>query len=313
MKTHTRAILAAPSFFLLAAGITPPAEAGNPCKIAAKAVVDACKDDANAEQSIAFGYCVNLSTKEQTKACKAAARAAFEEAKDECADQLDGRKDFCDAIGPDPYNPQIVPANFLSPAATAANPNPYFPLVVGSVWTYQKGSETIVVTVTDKTKVIQGVTTIVVHDVVSVGGEPVEDTDDYFAQHIDGTVWYFGELSRDFEDGELVSIEGSFRAGVDGAKAGIIMLATPTVGTLYRQEFALDEAEDAAEVLSITGTESVPGGSCTGTCVVTRDFNLLEPGGEENKHYAPGIGLILEVNPESGARTELISFVPGSL
>ena len=312
MKTHTRVILAATSF-LLASGITPPAEAGNACKITAKAVVDACKDDANAEQSIVFGYCINLSTKEATKACKAAARTAFEEAKDECADQLDGRKDFCDAIGPDPYDPPIVPADFLSPAATAADPNPYFPLVVGSVWTYQKDSETIVVTVTDKTKVIQGVTTIVVNDLVSIAGQPQEDTDDYYAQHSDGTVWYFGELSRDFEDGELVSIDGSFRAGVDGAKAGIIMLAAPAVGTLYRQEFALDEAEDAAEVLSITGTETVPGGSCTGTCVVTRDFNLLEPGGEENKYYAPGIGLILEVNPESGGRTELISFVPGSL
>ena len=91
------------------------------------------------------------------------------------------------------------------------------------------------------------------------------------------------------------------------------MLAAPAVGTVYRQEFALDEAEDGAEVLSVTGTESVPGGSCTATCVVTRDFNLLEPDGEEHKYYAPGIGLILEVDPETGARTELISFVPGSL
>jgi hypothetical protein len=290
-----------------------PAEAADACKATSKAVVDGCKDDAHADHAVALGYCFNFPTKEEQKACKVAAKAAFTEAKDECADQLDGRKDFCEAIGPSPYNPQINPADFLSPAETAADPNPYFPLLVGSVWTYQKGTETIVVTVTDKTKVIQGVTTIVVHDLVSVGGEPVEDTDDYFAQHTDGTVWYFGELSRDFEDGEIVSIDGSFRAGVDGAKAGVIMLAAPTVGTLYRQEFALDEAEDAAEVLSITGTESVPGGSCTGTCVITRDFNLLEPGGEENKYYAPNIGLILEVDPESGARTELISFVPGSL
>jgi hypothetical protein len=292
---------------------TPPAEAGDACKQTAKAVVDSCKDDANAEQSIAFGYCFNLPTKEATKACKAVAKADFAEAKDECADQLDGRKDFCEAVGPNPYDPLINPADFLSPAATAADPNPYFPLVVGTVWTYQKGTETIVVTVTDQTKIVQGVTTIVVHDVVSIGGQPQEDTDDYFAQHSDGTVWYFGELSRDFEDGELVSIDGSFRAGVDGAKAGIIMLAAPAVGALYRQEFALDEAEDAAEVLSTTGTESVPGGSCTATCVITRDFNLLEPGSDERKFYAPGIGLILEVNPETGARTELVSFVPGSL
>lgn len=312
MKTTTRGILVAASV-VLGSMTTPPAEAGDACKATSKAVVDGCKNDAKADHSVALGYCFNLATKEEQKACKAVAKADFTEAKDECADQLDGRKDFCEAVGPNPYDPQINQANFLSPAATALGPNPHFPLVVGSVWTYQKGSETIVVTVTDKTKVIQGVTTIVVRDVVSIGGQPQEDTDDYFAQHTDGAVWYFGELSKDFEDGEIVSIDGSFRAGVDGAKAGIIMEAAPAVGDVYRQEFALDEAEDAAEVLSITGTETVPGGSCTATCVVTRDFNLLEPGGEENKFYAPGIGLILEVDPESGARTELISFVPGSL
>jgi hypothetical protein len=231
------------------------------------------------------------------------------EAKEDCADQLAGRKAFCEAIGKDPYDPPIDPASFLSPAATAAAANPYFPLVVGRVWTYQKGPETIVVTVTDKTKLIQGVTTIVVRDVVSIGGRVHEDTDDYFAQHVDGTVWYFGELSKNFENGELTDIEGSFLAGVDGAKAGVIMPATPAVGDLYRQEFALGEAEDAAEVLSITGTETVPGGSCTGTCVVTRDFNLLEPESEETKYYAAGVGLILEVDPESGERVELISVV----
>ncbi|MEO6027265.1 MAG: hypothetical protein ABIR79_10410 [Candidatus Binatia bacterium] len=309
MRTTTRGILVA-TCFGLGAVVTSPAEAADACKSTGKAVIDACKDDANADRSIALGYCFNLPTKETKKACRAAAKASFAEAKEECSDQLDGRKAFCEAVGKDPYDPQINPANFLSPAATAAAPNPYFPLVVGTVRTYQKGTETIVVTVTDKTKVIQGVTTIVVHDVVSEGGQPVEDTDDYYAQHTDGTVWYFGELSRDFEDGDIVSIDGSFRAGVDGAKAGIIMLAAPAVGTVYRQEFALDEAEDAAEVLSITGTETVPGGSCSGTCVVTRDFNLLDPGHEETKYYAPGIGLILEISSETGARTELQSVTP---
>jgi hypothetical protein len=283
------------------------ADADNPCGATARAVFQACKDEAKSDQGLAFGYCHNLSTKEARKACRATAKAELIDAKEECGEQLDAHTDFCEAVGKEAYDPVIDPASFLSPSATGADPNPYFPLVVGTVWTYQNGPETIVVTVTDKTKLIQGVTTIVVRDVVTIGGVVHEDTDDYFAQHVDGTVWYFGELSKNFENGELVDIEGSFTAGVDGAKPGIIMPATPAVGDIYRQEFALGEAEDAAEVLSTTGTESVPGGSCTATCVVTRDFNLLEPGGEENKFYAPGIGLILEVDPESGERVELIS------
>jgi hypothetical protein len=292
---------------LIAAATAGVARADNPCLATGKAVVQACKEQVKADLAIAYGYCHNLPTKEARKACRADAKAAQAEGKEECADQLEGRKDFCEQVGKDIYDPVIDPASFLSPAATAADPNPYFPLVPGTEWTYQNGPETIVVTVTALTKLIQGVTTIVVRDVVTIGGVVEEDTDDYFAQHLDGTVWYFGELSKSFEDGELSGVDGSFRAGAEGAKAGIIMKAAPAVGDIYRQEFALGEAEDAAEVLSITGTESVPGGSCTNTCVVTRDFNLLEPGGDENKFYGPGIGLILEIDPESGERTELIS------
>ena len=139
------------------------------------------------------------------------------------------------------------------------------------------------VTVTNDTKVIQGVTTRVVRDLVTEGGVPVEDTNDYFAQKIDGTVWYFGELVQNFEDGELRDLDGSFQAGRDGAKAGIIMKAMPMVGDFYRQEFALGDAEDVAEVISTTGNESVPGASCNNACVVTRDINPLEPGVEEQQ------------------------------
>jgi hypothetical protein len=158
--------------------------------------------------------------------------------------------------------------------------------------------------------VIDNVTTIVVHDVVTDTNQVVkEDTDDFFAQAVDGTVWYFGETSRQFEDGEVVGVEGSFKAGIDGAKPGIIMEANPQVGDVYRQEFALGDAEDAAEVISTTGTESVPAASCTGTCVVTHDFSPLEPDANEQKLYKPGIGLILEIDVgEGGTRLELTSF-----
>ena len=123
----------------------------------------------------------------------------------------------------------------------------------------------------------------------------------------DGTVWYFGEISQEFDEGELVSLEGSWKAGRDGAKPGIVMLADPRAGVTYRQEWALGNAEDAAEVLETGASASTPGASCEGTCVVTRDFTPISPGAEEHKYYAPGVGLILEVNPETGDRVELVA------
>lgn len=281
------------------------------CGATAKIMRQVCKDQAKADFGLDLGSCANVTTKETRKVCRTAAKGPFGDGKDECADQFDSRTAFCAVIGGDPYDPPISQASFLSPAATAANPNPFLPLVPGTVRTYQEtNGETVVTTVTNGTRVVNGVTTIVVHDVGSMGGKVFEDTEDYLAQHVDGSVWYFGEVSQSFDaDGRLEDLHGSFLAGVDGAKPGIAMQAAPTVGLFYRQEFALGIAEDAAEVTSITGTETTPGGSCTANCLVTRDFNILEPGHNEAKYYAPGIGLILEVNLETGKRTELRSVV----
>ena len=293
----------------LAVSAPRTAGAADACAAATKASQQACKLTAATTVALAYGACANLATKDATKACRTEAKAVLTEEKDDCADQLDAHKAACEQLGKAPYDPPIEPADFLSPAATAANPNPYFPLVPGTVWTYAGGGEVDVVTVTSATRVIAGVTTIVVHDVGSVNAVVEEDTEDYFAQHVDGSVWYFGELSQSFEDGKLVSLHGSFLAGVDGAKPGIIMEASPQVGDVYRQEFALGVAEDIGEVVSTTGTESAPGGSCTGTCVVTLDSNPLEAGPGENKFYAPGVGSILEIDLETGTRLELQSVV----
>jgi hypothetical protein len=307
--TPSIAIAATLAALICADAASHPATAADACTATAKITSQSCKQEAAADLGIALGYCLNLPTKDTRKACRALAKSDGAEAKGECKDILEARKDLCEALGKEPYDPVVDPASFLAPAATAADPNPLFPLVPGTVWTYEGGGETDVVTVTNATKVIQGVTTIVVHDVVSVGGQVTEDTEDYFAQHADGTVWYFGELSKTFEDGELVDLHGSFRAGVDGAKPGIIMEAAPQVGDVYRQEFALGVAEDAAEVTSTTASAVTPGASCTDTCLETRDLNPLEPDAEEHKFYAPGVGLILTVDVETGERQELVSVV----
>ncbi|MEO6025493.1 MAG: hypothetical protein ABIR79_01315 [Candidatus Binatia bacterium] len=306
----TSGITTAAVSLMFGMAMAAPAHADNPCRATAKLADKACFQTVGAEAAIALGKCESLATKDAKKACKAAAKAVSGEGKDDCNGLSDIRKSLCDSLGKEPYAPAIDQASFLSPAATFANPNPYFPLKPGNTWTYTGGGEINVVTVTNATKVVAGVTTIVVHDVVTIAGQLHEETDDFYAQHIDGTVWYFGEISKSFDDeGDLVDVHGSFKAGIDGAQPGIIMEAAPIVGDLYRQEFALGTAEDAAEVLSTTASATAPAASCVGTCVETRDINPFSPGADENKFYAPGIGMILETETATGAVvTELTSF-----
>lgn len=216
-----------------------------------------------------------------------------------CGGSSSGPEGEC---APDPaYNPPIDPADF-----TDAVDNPLWPLVPGTRYVYQSGDETIEVTVTDDTKQILGISTIVVHDVVSVGDEIIEDTYDWYAKDAAGNVWYFGEDTKEYEDGGLVSTAGSWEAGVDGARPGIVMHAVqPETGSPYRQEYYACEAEDMAEVVSLSEAVTVPFGSFDG-CLQILEFTPLEPGVNEYKYYAPGVGLVLEVDVNSGSRTELI-------
>ena len=200
------------------------------------------------------------------------------------------------------YNPPFDPANFTTPGT-----NPYLPLVLGSVKTLEietdEGIEQVRVEVTTDTKVILGVTCLVVNDVVTLDGELVEDTDDWFAVDRFGNVWYLGEDSKDYEGGVLVSTEGSWEAGVDDAEAGVLMFAEPILGVTYRQEYYEGVAEDMATIVELGAAETVEYGSFVG-CLRTRDFTPIEPGTHEIKTYAPGVGLILEEDDE-GERTEL--------
>ncbi|MEO1247311.1 MAG: hypothetical protein AAFX56_16620 [Pseudomonadota bacterium] len=92
----------------------------------------------------------------------------------------------------------------------------------------------------------------------------------------------------------------------DGDEAGILLPFAPTVGDIIRQEVSFANAEDAIEILAIDGSETVPAASCHGACPATLDFSPLDPGVEENKYYAPGIGKIHEVDLETGTRVELV-------
>ena len=199
------------------------------------------------------------------------------------------------------YRPSIDPDNFV-----AGINNPLLPFVPGTQYVYKGGDETIEVTVTNDTKKILGVTATVVHDVVSVGGEIIEDTFDWYAQDTSGSVWYFGEDTKEYENGVVVSTAGSWEAGVDGAKPGIVMHGNqPSIGSPYRQEYYACEAEDMAEVVSLSESVTVPYGSFD-NCLQTREFTQLEPDVNEYKYYCSGIGLVLEVDVNTGARVELV-------
>src|SRR5436190_13138545 len=152
----------------------------------------------------------------------------------------------------------LSPSDFV-PRVT----NPWFPLKPGSVWHYKglkegvKTTDTVIVT--HQTKRILGVGTTVLHDVVRVNGNPEEVTDDFYAQDREGNVWYFGEETEELNaQGKPTGTEGSFEAGVEGARAGVLIPGKPKVGLVGRQEFLKGEAEDHFKVLDLKASVSVP-------------------------------------------------------
>ncbi|MEW6035087.1 MAG: PepSY domain-containing protein [Candidatus Micrarchaeota archaeon] len=209
------------------------------------------------------------------------------------------------------YSPLITPADF-----TANVTNKYFSLTPRKKMVYegetQDGTERIEVYVMNATKTVQGVETIVVWDRVWLDGELVEDTLDWYAQDKEGNVWYFGEETKELAGGMVVSTAGSWEAGVDGAKPGIIMKAAPVPGDSYRQEYFAGEAEDMADVLSVSESVSVPYGSFTG-CLKTYDWTPLDLSAKEHKYYCAGPGgVAMEVVLEDNETTRLISVEYGA-
>lgn len=189
--------------------------------------------------------------------------------------------------------------------------NPYWPLAPGSAWHYEsrsdEGSETIDVVVTGKTKLVMGITCVVVRDTVRVNGELIEDTYDFYAQDRDGNVWYMGEESMEYEDGKAVSSAGSWEAGVSGAAPGIKVWATPRVGmSAYYQEYFKGEAEDLGRDVGLNGVAETPSGDYADLLVV-EEWTPLEPEVIERKYYARGIGTVKEEAVRGGDEVVLLT------
>jgi hypothetical protein len=274
------------------------------CRQTSQAVVQSCRAAAQSDYWIAIAKCENLTDRAERKECRKEALAELKDALQTCKEQFNARQEACERLGPAPYDPVINPANFVS----VIN-NPYFPLKPGTTFFYEgqtaHGLEHSEFAVTHNTRVILGVTCVEVRDRVFSDGVLTEDTLDWFAQDKDGNVWYFGENTYELEDGLITTIDGSFVAGVNGDKPGIVMKAHPAVGDFYRQEFSLGNAEDLAETICLTESVTVPAGSFS-NCLKSQETTPLEPDVLEHKFYAPGIGNVLTIDVNTGNRIELI-------
>jgi hypothetical protein len=184
--------------------------------------------------------------------------------------------------------------------------NPYLPLTPGTTLTYKGKVDNKAVTdvfaVTHDIKLIEGVPATVIHDQVFQGGDLVENTFDWFAQDSNGNVWYFGEDTRELDHGTVVSTEGSWEAGVHGARAGIFMPADPAVGDFFKQEDAKNVAEDCTMIVDLDAFVKTPYVT-SDNALKTEEFSLLEPGVLDNKYYVRGIGNVAERTVQGGSDT----------
>lgn len=280
------------------------AQDSNLCAKTATDVLTSCSQAAESDFSLAIAKCDNLTTAGKRKTCQQEALADKNDGVQSCNDQFNVRQAACGRFGPAPYAPVINPKNF-----TTKIDNPFFPLVPGTTFVYEGqtsgGLSHTDFIVTQKTRVILGVTCVEVHDIVKLNGKVAEDTLDWFAQDKDGNVWYFGENTHELVDGLITTIDGTFTSGVDSAKPGIIMKAHPALGDFYRQEFDLGNAEDFAAVTSLGEFVNVPFGSFS-NCLKTPETTPLEPDLNEDKFYCSGIGNVLTVDNVTGERSELI-------
>jgi len=297
--------------------VSQNAEAGGFCSQTADTLFNACRAGVTDDSLVKNANCINITNTAKRDDCLSELQSDKSDALQLCRDQHQWRLDACAVLGEQRYDPGFHGSKFDSDFRNLTKPNPYYPLNIGYKWKYKSLSkETNTVEVQNRTKSIHGVTCIVVLDQVFKGGFVTESTNDWFAQATNGTVWYCGEEVKEFETfkgdkplkPELVNIEGSFKAGRDDAKPGIIFEVSPKTGDVYLEEFSLANAEDLSQILSVNyafGSDAdldqmVPQQLAdhfcgNHDCVVTKNISLLEPNVIERKYYARGIGVFLEV------------------
>ena len=204
-------------------------------------------------------------------------------------------------------------ANGVAAAAETIDPNnfgieinnPWHPLIPGTVMTYEGTKDDRpakqVVTVTSKTKTINGVKCVVVEDIMSLAGKPADRTMGYYAQDKDGNVWYFGEDVQELDPkGNVTKTEG-WHAGVDGAAPVIVMEAQPAKGHTLINEYT----NDHAQVVSVAKPVKVPFGSYKDALLV-KEWTPDEPDTLTNKYYVKDIGAVRDVTVEGDSEEFLL-------
>jgi hypothetical protein len=178
----------------------------------------------------------------------------------------------------------------------AAVDNPWFPLRPGTVWTYigvKNGKQaTEVITVLPEPAVIDKVPCVALQDDVTLNKVRVERTVTYYAQHRDGGVWLFGEDEHQVDRaGNVRGIQGSWRAGLDGAVPDLLMPPAPAKGNVFDER----TAELHVTVLGVDEAVDVPQGSHQGA-VLLEEADPNEPGLRAHKYYVRDIGMVRDVS-----------------
>ena len=185
--------------------------------------------------------------------------------------------------------------------------NPYVVLVPTYTLTLEHGDERLVITVLPETLRVDGVDTHIVEERETRNGELVEVSRNYFAiSSRTNAVYYFGEDVDIYTKGKVTSHEGAWRAGVGGARFGMMMPGEPRLDSRYYQEVAPKIALDRAAIVGLAETVTTPAGVFR-NCLKIEETTPLEPDAKEYKYYAPGVGIVrdgdLKLVSRSGLRS----------
>ncbi|MFQ5701264.1 MAG: hypothetical protein ACE5HU_05415 [Acidobacteriota bacterium] len=314
------AVLAAMGAFLLPVGVMrvenghartrlpddqPRVQAVPPgCSSTADRVFKSCRKTASGKYRQAVHRCEVLLDGGNQLICSENAFVVMLNARGRCDKQRAARRQVCDSLGEAPYDPPVAPENFVR-----SIDNPFLPCVPGTARAYEgetvDGMARRVLEVTSDVHRILGVVCTVVKEHLYLNGVLTRQSYAYFAQDTQGNVWSFGRLSYGLEKKVFVRREDSWEAGVNAAAPGIVMPAVPRVGDVHRRNYLPAKLEDMSAIVSLQESVRVPLGRFA-RCLEIEDWTPIEPDIVVDRFYAPGIGLILEVDAVTGSRLELV-------
>jgi hypothetical protein len=161
----------------------------------------------------------------------------------------------------------------------------------GRVLTLKNGRDTLTITVLADTQDVDGVRAGILEERETKGGALAEISRNFLAtDRTTGDVYYFGEDVDNYRNGKVVSHDSAWRAGVSGARFGLMIPASPVIGQRFYQEIAPKVAMDRVEVVSIDETVKTPAGTFA-HCIHLRETTPLERG-VSDKYFAPHVGII---------------------